>query len=44
MNFDGTINNARAVLRGEAPGSVRFLAVALLALGVWAAVSWVPWV
>lgn len=41
MNFDGTINNARAVLRGEAPGSVRFLAVALLALGVWTAVSWV---
>ncbi|MCR5346499.1 MAG: hypothetical protein K6E38_01880 [Fretibacterium sp.] len=33
------LGNARSVLQGEAPGSVRFLAAALLALGVWAGVS-----
>ena len=33
------LSNARSVLQGEAPGSVRLLAAALLALGVWAGVS-----
>ena len=45
VNFDAalnnTLNNARSILRGEAPGSVPFLALALLTLGVWVAVSWV---
>ena len=35
MNIDSIMNNARSVLRGEASGSVRFLAAALLALSVW---------
>lgn len=38
MNFDTAINNARSILRGEASGSVRFLAASLLALIVWAGV------
>ena len=38
MNFDSALNNARSVIRGEASGSVRFLAAALLALSVWAGV------
>ena len=37
MSFN--LSNTRSVLQGEAPGSVRFLAIALLALGVWAGVS-----
>ena len=41
INFDVFANNARSVLRGEAVGSVRFLVLALLALGVWVAASWV---
>ncbi len=38
MNLDTIMNNARSVLRGEASGSVRFLAAGLLALSVWAGV------
>ncbi|MBR1671377.1 MAG: hypothetical protein IJ702_00450, partial [Fretibacterium sp.] len=39
VNLDAALNNARSVLQGEAPGSVRFLALALLTLGVWVGVS-----
>ena len=38
MNIDSIMNNAKSVLRGEASGSVRFLAAGLLALIVWAGV------
>ena len=38
MNFDSAINNVRSVLRGEAAGSVRFVAMTLLALTVWTGV------
>ena len=38
MNIDILMNNARSVLRGEASGSVRFLAAALFALIIWAGV------
>ena len=45
VNFDAalnnTLNNVRSILRGEAPGSLSFLALAMLTLGVWVAVSWV---
>ena len=39
LNFDAALNNARSVLRGEASGSVKFLAAVLLMLGVWVGVS-----
>ena len=39
LNFDSALNNARSVIRGEAPGSVKFLAAALLMLSVWVGVS-----
>lgn len=39
FNADAAINNARSVLRGEAAGSVRFLAAAMLAMAVWVGVS-----
>lgn len=35
LNIDSLVNNAKSVLRGEASGSVRFIAAALLALIVW---------
>ncbi|MBQ7220456.1 MAG: hypothetical protein IJS28_05705 [Synergistaceae bacterium] len=35
VNFDSVINNARSVLRGEASGSLRFLAAGIAALAVW---------
>ena len=35
MNIDTALSNAKSVLRGEIGGSVRFLAVALLALVMW---------
>ena len=38
VNFDQAVNSARSILRGEAPGSVRFLASGLLALTVWTGV------
>lgn len=38
INIDSITNNARNILRGEVPGSLRFLASALLALSVWAGV------
>ena len=41
LNFDSIMNNARSVMRGEAPGSVKFLAAALLMLAVWGGVSFV---
>ncbi len=39
LNFDAALNNARSVLRGEASGSVKFLAAGLLMLVVWVGVS-----
>ena len=39
LNFDTALNNARSVFRGEAPGSVKFLAAVLLMLAVWVGVS-----
>ena len=41
LNFDSVLNNARSVFRGEAPGSVRFLVMALLMLSAWVGVSFV---
>jgi hypothetical protein len=38
FNFD--FNQIRSVLRGEVNGSIRFLASALCAAGVWLAVNW----
>lgn len=38
LNFDTALNNARTVLRGEASGSVRFLAATMFMLAVWAGV------
>ena len=38
MNFD--INKARAVIRGEVNGSVRFLVFSLCAAAVWIVVTW----
>ncbi len=35
VNFDSIINNTRSILRGEAVGSVRFIAAVLAALVVW---------
>ena len=39
--FDTAISSARSVLRGEVAGSARFVAFVLLALSVWAGVSWI---
>ena len=39
LNIDSIVNNARSVLRGEASGSVKFLAVLLVTLAVWVGVS-----
>ena len=38
VNFDALVNNAKSVLRGEASGSLRFLAAGLAALAVWVGV------
>ena len=38
VNFDSAISSVRSVLRGEAAGSVKFLAAGLLALTVWTGV------
>jgi hypothetical protein len=38
MDFD--FNQIRAVMRGEVNGSIRFLAAAFCAAGVWLAVNW----
>ena len=38
VNFDSALNSVRSVLRGEAAGSVKFLAAGLLALTVWTGV------
>ena len=38
VNFDAVINNVRSVLRGEASGSLRFLAAGIAALAVWTGV------
>ena len=38
VNFDSVINNARTILRGEASGSLRFLAAGIAALAVWVGV------
>ena len=38
LNIDSAINNVRSVMRGEAAGSVKFLAMGLLALTVWTGV------
>lgn len=39
-NFDGGLGTVRSVFRGEVAGSVRLTAFVLLALTVWAGVSW----
>ncbi len=39
LNIESIVNNARSVLRGEALGSVKFLAVLLATLVVWVGVS-----
>ena len=39
INFDSVVNDARTILRGEAAGSVRFLLIVFLTLGVWVAAS-----
>ncbi len=41
INFDSILNNARSIIRGEAPGAVKFLAAALMMLTVWVGVSFV---
>ena len=38
VNFDSALNSARSVLRGEAAGSLRFLAAGVAALAVWVGV------
>lgn len=38
LNFDSLVKNFQSVIRGEAPGSAKFLAAALLMLSVWVAV------
>ena len=38
LNFDSAVSSVRSVLRGEAAGSVKFLAAMLLALTVWTGV------
>ena len=38
LNFDSLSKNFQSVIRGEAPGSAKFLAVALLMLSVWVGV------
>ena len=38
MNFDLAVNNVRSVIRGEVPGSIRFLGIFFLSLLVWAGV------
>ena len=38
VNFDSAVSSVRSVLRGEAAGSVKFLAAGLLALTVWTGV------
>ncbi|NLL36345.1 MAG: type II secretion system protein M [Fretibacterium sp.] len=40
FNFDAGLNHARAVLRGEVTGSVRFLAFLVAALAVWVGASY----
>lgn len=39
VNFDAAVNNARTVLRGEASGSIKFLAAVIIMLSVWSGVS-----
>lgn len=39
-NFDVGLGSVRSVVRGEVAGSVRLMALVLLALTVWVAVSW----
>ena len=38
LNFDSIAKNAQSIIRGEAPGSVKFLAAAMLMLSVWVGV------
>ena len=38
LNIDTVINNAKTVFRGEAPGSIKFIAASLLTLITWAGV------
>ena len=40
FNWDVSLNHARSVLRGEVAGSVRFMALLIAGLAVWAGVSW----
>ena len=38
LNFDSITKNVQSVVRGEAPGSIKFLAAAMLMLSVWVGV------
>ncbi|MBQ6774268.1 MAG: type II secretion system protein M [Synergistaceae bacterium] len=38
INIDSLINNAKSVFRGEAPGSIKFIAVLLMTLIIWVGV------
>ena len=39
INLEASINNIKSIIRGEAAGSVKFLAAGLLMLSVWVAIS-----
>ena len=38
LNIDSLINNAKSVFRGEAPGSIKFIAVLIATLVIWVGV------
>ena len=38
INIDSLINNAKSVFRGEAPGSIKFIAVLIATLVIWVGV------
>ena len=38
INFDSIVRNTQSIIRGEAPGSIKFLAAAMLMLSVWVGV------
>ena len=38
LNIDSLVNNAKSVFRGEAPGSIKFIAALLMTLIIWGGV------
>ena len=38
LNIDSLVNNAKSVFRGEAPGSIKFIAALLMTLIIWVGV------